>query len=286
MNIQRSSTTIKASVIAISLAVIVSFSVLFSIEATAFSQGTYLGSTETYYRNPVTGVIEDQGGEQSIAIGEGMVRSCVHPTALLEVDAEGNHYLTARLHMADSIEGINFMLSDGGEFYQADMTVTQEGNNIIDIRFPITDENTVVRGSMYVAPMGRDVVYFFKASGFVEGRGDFNAEIDTGGVTGESEEAAALTDSARSASEKAESGMKKTVDAKNKKEQKNKDKGKKDTKDKGKKGENDKGSKQEKNDTKNKSSKGVLVYVTGGFAAVLLAAGGTYVYFRRKRGKF
>ncbi len=277
----------KAFTVLLSLAIILSFSILFSKnEARAFSQGTYLGSTETYYRNPVTGVIEDQGGEQSIAIGEGMVRSCVHPTALLEVDAEGNHYLTARLHMADSIEGINFMLSDGGEFYQADMTVTQEGNNIIDIRFPVTDENTIVRGTMYVVPMGRDVVYFFKVKGFVEGSGDFNAEIDTGGVTGESAEAASLTDSARSAAEKAESGMQKSVDAKNKKDQEKKDKDKdsKDKKDKNKKDKKDKSSKNNDKGSEKKSSGNSTTYIIGGIVIVAVVAGVGYAIFRKKRG--
>ena len=70
--------------------------------ARAASGTVYTCSVTPSYSNPVTGEIEDAGGEAGYATGQGMVQSVVYSTGILEVTDSGEYYLTVRLGMMDS----------------------------------------------------------------------------------------------------------------------------------------------------------------------------------------
>lgn len=76
--------------------------------ARAASGTVYTCSVTPSYSNPVTGEIEDAGGEAGYATGQGMVQSVVYSTGILEVTDSGEYYLTVRLGMMDYASGHSF----------------------------------------------------------------------------------------------------------------------------------------------------------------------------------
>lgn len=145
------------------------------VPAHAAANGIYTATATPQYKNPSTGVIEDSGGEGSEALGQAMTESATHRKALVEVDENGNTYVTVRLKLQDSVSGVSFKV-DGSSVSH---TCMQEnyGDNSADFRMRVNSENSVIRVSMHVVPMGRDVVFFITLSGLQEGSGDFITSI-------------------------------------------------------------------------------------------------------------
>ncbi len=127
------------------------------------------------YAHPVTGEIEDSGGEASYATGQGMVESAVYTTGIMEVLDDGTFYLTIRLSLMDYTSGHNFWVQNVGDsgWSTPALGVTNTGSDsngsTADICIQVPSENCVVRGSMYVDPMGRDVVFYFYPTNYVAG---------------------------------------------------------------------------------------------------------------------
>ena len=147
-----------------------------AVPAYAASNGIYTATATGHYKNPNTGVIEDAGGEDSEVLGQSMVESAVMPQALVEVDPHGNTYITVRLGLVGSSSNLKFQV-DGSP---VSSKVTQEdfGNDTADFRMSVNSEHSVIRVSMYVEPMGRDVVFFITVSGLQKGSGDFVSFVD------------------------------------------------------------------------------------------------------------
>ncbi len=138
--------------------------------------GTVYACTITpCYRHPVTGVIEDSGGSASYATGQGMVDGAVYPTGMLEVTDGGEYYLTFRVSLVDYTTNHSFSVQNVGAsgWSSTGMAVTGTGtdNNgtTADICIQVPSESCVVRGSMYVTPMGRDVIFYLYPSDYAEG---------------------------------------------------------------------------------------------------------------------
>ena len=74
------------------------------IPANELDNGIYLAAATPHYQHPVTGMIEDSGGEKSKVLGQSMTESALHNEALVEVDPAGNTYITVRLNLMDNIE--------------------------------------------------------------------------------------------------------------------------------------------------------------------------------------
>lgn len=127
------------------------------------------------YSNPVTGEVEDAGGQASYATGQGMVEGCVYGSGILEVTDSGNYYLTVRLGLMDYTSNHNFAVQNVGDsgWMSTSTAVTANGSDsngtTADLCIQVPSENCVVRGSMYVSPMGRDVVFYFYPSNYSEG---------------------------------------------------------------------------------------------------------------------
>lgn len=157
-------------------------SAIISISASALDNGIYLADSTPYYAHPYTGVIEDSGGENSSVLGQSMTESALCPQALIEVDPNGNMYATIRLSLMDNIENPQFMVQEDGNssFYDVYADCMQENldNNTSDFRFPIASENSIVRSTFYVVPMGRDVIFYIGFSNLTEGSGDFVTSVE------------------------------------------------------------------------------------------------------------
>lgn len=143
----------------------------------ALGQGAYTTQVSPHYRNPVTGTIEDQGGESKEALGQGMTESTTYSQGLIEVDSSGQMYATVRLKMRDAIA--NPVFSINGSRVSAVEVQSDPSTNSGDFRFPIPSLNSVVRIAFHVVPMDRDVIYFVTFSGANPGHSDFVVNVKT-----------------------------------------------------------------------------------------------------------
>lgn len=123
----------------------------------------------------MTGEVEDAGGEASYTTGQGMVEGCVYGSGMLEVTDSGNYYLTVRLGLIDYTSNQSFAVQNVGDsgWSGTSTAVTATGSDsngtTADLCMQVPSENCIVRGSMYVSPMGRDVIFYFYPSNYSEG---------------------------------------------------------------------------------------------------------------------
>ena len=152
-----------------------------TIPALAASNGIYTATATSHYKHPVTGIIEDSGGEGSYVLGQSMTESALNKAALVEVDPQGNTFVTVRLNLMDNIQNPQFQVdgSRNGNFSAVSATVMQEDftENTTDFRMQVPDENTIIRCNMYVIPMGRDVIFYITVGDLKSGSGDFIASV-------------------------------------------------------------------------------------------------------------
>lgn len=152
-----------------------------SIPTLAASNGIYTATATSHYKHPTTGVIEDSGGEGSYVLGQSMTDSALNKAALVEVDPQGNTYVTVRLNLMDNIQNPQFQVdgSRNGNFSAVSATVMQEDftENTTDFRMQVPDENAIIRCNMYVIPMGRDVIFYITVGDLKSGSGDFIASV-------------------------------------------------------------------------------------------------------------
>lgn len=146
-----------------------------AIPAYAASNGIYTATATPHYRNPLTGKIEDSGGEDSEVLGQSMTESATYTKALVEVDSNGNTYITVRLKLMDNIQNPTFNVD--GNSVSASLMQEDYSANTADYRMKVASENSVIRCSMYVVPMGRDVIFFITISNLNSGSGDFVTSI-------------------------------------------------------------------------------------------------------------
>lgn len=158
-----------------------------AVKAYAASGTVYSCAINRCYAHPVTGVIEDSGGESSYATGQGMVEGCVYSNGILEVTDDGAYYLTIRMSLMDYTSGHSFQVQnvgDSGWSTPSEIGITGNGSDsngtTADVCMRVPSENCVVRGSMYVEPMGRDVMFYLYPSNYSEGNNtDMNATMVT-----------------------------------------------------------------------------------------------------------
>lgn len=146
-----------------------------AIPAYAASNGIYTATATPHYKNPLTGKIEDSGGEDSEVLGQSMTESATYTKALVEVDSNGNTYITVRLKLMDNIQNPTFKVD--GNSVSASLMQEDYSANTADYRMKVASENSVIRCSMYVVPMGRDVIFFITVSNLNSGSGDFVTSI-------------------------------------------------------------------------------------------------------------
>ena len=152
-----------------------------SIPVLAASNGIYTATATSHYKHPTTGLIEDSGGEGSYVLGQSMTDSALNKAALVEVDPQGNTFVTVRLNLMDNIQNPQFQVdgSRNGNFSSVSATVMQEDftNNTTDFRMQVPSENAIIRCNMYVIPMGRDVTFYITVGNLQSGSGDFVTSV-------------------------------------------------------------------------------------------------------------
>lgn len=151
--------------------------------AAGTAPGVYTAYMTTDYYNPDTGNVDD-GGTANAALGEGMCRSATDKTALVEVDADGNVWLTVRLLLQSNCSDVKLYTRSGYDSYtQVSYDVISEdaANDSIDYRIPVTQPDQKLKCTMYVSPMGREVLWYLYVdpSTLAAGSGDFVVSIDT-----------------------------------------------------------------------------------------------------------
>ena len=164
---------------AVTLALLFLFVCLLSLpvdlSVSAASGTVYTCKLNRHYQHPVSGVIEDSGGKASFATGQGMVEGCTSDFAVMEESDSGNYYLTIRMSLMDFTSGHSFMVQNWGdtEWQETAAGITGTGSDTNgttnDICIQVPSENAIVRGTMYVEPMGRWVIWYMYASDFTEG---------------------------------------------------------------------------------------------------------------------
>lgn len=157
-----------------------------TVPVQAASGNVYTCTITPCYAHPVTGVIEDSGGEASYATGQGMVEGAIYTTGILELTDSGEYYLTIRMSLMDYTYNHSFQVQNVGDSGWSSTsagisgTGTDSNGTTNDIVMQVTSENCVVRGTMYVEPMGRDVVFYLYPSNYSSGNStDMNATIVT-----------------------------------------------------------------------------------------------------------
>lgn len=175
--------------------------------AKALDNGIYTAKCTSYYVHPVTGVVEDRGGIESEGIGQPMTDSATYPTALIEVDPNGNTYATVRLSLMDNIENVSFKVQADGNapFNDVDYDIMQENldDNTTDFRMQVPSENCYLRATFYVAPMRRDVVYYIGFSDLQPGSADFVTSVEVTAPTDKATENSSDTTTTASGDNKA-----------------------------------------------------------------------------------
>lgn len=148
----------------------------FADAAHAATSAVYTASTVPSYSNPVTGAIEDSAGQSNVALAESMTTGCTYPAALVEKDTAGNTFVTLRFKLADQMGAMNFWADNNGDgafaATEATQMQTDSANNTADWRFQVPSETSNIRVSMYVNPMGREVIYFTQLANLAEGNTD------------------------------------------------------------------------------------------------------------------
>ena len=145
------------------------------IPVLAASNGIYTATATSHYRHPTTGVIEDSGGESSYVLGQSMTDSALNKAALVEVDPQGNTYVTIRLNLMDNIQSPQFQVD--GSSVSATLMQEDYTNNTADYRMRVNSENSIIRCNMYVIPMGREVIFYITVGNLQSGSGDFVTSI-------------------------------------------------------------------------------------------------------------
>ena len=154
------------------LTVMIAFS---TVSAHAETGTVYSCTINRSYSNPVTGEVEDSGGESSYATGQGMVEGAVYASGLMEVTDSGNYYLTIRMSLIDYTSNQSFSVQNVGDSGWSGTGIAVTGNGsdnngtTSDICMQVPSENCLIRVSMYVSPMGRDVVFYIYPSDYSEG---------------------------------------------------------------------------------------------------------------------
>lgn len=150
--------------------------------AKALDNGIYIADCNASYTHPVTGEIEDSGGESSAVLGQSMCEGATYSHALIEVDSDGKVYVTVRFTLMGNIKNPSFKVqkNSSSSFTSVTATLMQQNDseNTGDYRFEIPSEDCIVRCSIYVIAMGRDVVYYMTFSNLSEGSEDFVTSVE------------------------------------------------------------------------------------------------------------
>ncbi len=133
--------------------------------------------THAHYAHPETGVIEDPGN--NAGIGQGMCENVLHSMAFFE-EVDGQLYVCVRYNLANQIKNVTFAVQNRGDenflsrnYEMLNENIESEQKASRDYRFKVPSRDVIVRSTFFVEPMGRDIVFYYDFSDFVDGNTDF-----------------------------------------------------------------------------------------------------------------
>lgn len=178
------------------------FANLYSPTMTKAAESTQTVTIAGYYRDPISGNIEDSGGEDSYALGQSMVDSMCDTTGLLTETESGEYALTFRFHLMDNISEVSFKTcaSDGSQYADVRYAITKTDSESSDFYIPLPGKDSYVRATCYVEAMGRSVVFFLGYSNPVDGNTTDLGLYDGSGLAGSPSTSSGNADGAASAS--------------------------------------------------------------------------------------
>lgn len=142
----------------------------------ASENAAYLVSRITSYANPKTGKIEDGGA--NIDLGNNMANNIIEKQLMIE-KYDGKAVLTMGIGLADNIKNVKMFVNDKLVVSKV-VNYTQKGNNRVDHYQFLAKENDLIKISMYVIPMKRDVIFFVKVGNDLKkGSGIYKTTLNT-----------------------------------------------------------------------------------------------------------
>lgn len=121
-------------------------------------------SVEGLYAHPVSGVIEDSGGESSSALGQSMVTKMVNTSAIYD---SSSNTIDITLLMMDSISDVNIQVQYSGAsaYTNTSLNEVSRGNDQATYRVPMQSSSDIFRVEAFVLPMGRSVIFYIAVDG-------------------------------------------------------------------------------------------------------------------------
>lgn len=122
-----------------------------SKDVKASSGNVYSCQIARTYQHPVTGKVEDSGGNSSKATGQGMVEGAISSKGLLEVTDSGDYYLTFRISLVDYTSDLTFSVqkrgASGFQVQSVTQTATGKDNNgtTKDLRIKLPSQDSIIR---------------------------------------------------------------------------------------------------------------------------------------------
>lgn len=153
----------KRGIIATALTLLLSTFLLFPVLAADYTMNIH-----GCYRHPISGVIEDSGGEANEALGQSMVNRIMAEKAYYE-EVGDERYLSVEFGLANSISDVHFDIDTGNGFIETGCERFFDGDNVADYRIKTSGRDAVLRVRFFVEPMGRNVVFFIYGTDFVQG---------------------------------------------------------------------------------------------------------------------
>lgn len=138
----------------------------------SFAEGPCIVEMHAAYSHPVTGAIEDSGKNEGI--GQGMAEGVLDPQALYE-EVGGKRMLTIRLHMMDNVSKVSIAAEKRGAsgFSNVSYDSPQGGGEWKDFRFQLPAKECVIRLSLFIDAMGREVIFYGDMGNMTPGNTDF-----------------------------------------------------------------------------------------------------------------
>lgn len=145
---------------------------LLFVPSIGFAESPSIVEMHAAYSHPVTGTIEDAGKNEGI--GQGMAEGVLDPQALYE-EVGGKRLLTIRLHMMDNVSKVSIAAEKRGSggFSNVSYDSPQGGGEWKDFRFQLPAKDCVIRLSLFIDAMGREVVFYGDMGNMTSGNTDF-----------------------------------------------------------------------------------------------------------------
>lgn len=127
------------------------------------------GEAHGAYKHPVTGEVADSAGAVGATIGQGMIGKVVGGDCLLETGE--STWLDLRFSLIGSISDIRMERQEPKEsdWEKTSFQVVSQSGDSADLRVLVASGDSILKVSMHVKPIDRDVIFFISADSWKAG---------------------------------------------------------------------------------------------------------------------